>query len=405
VISAESRGWLIVAGLSTVSGVILGTTMCGIGIFLIPVAKAFGCTYGQASRAATAFLVAMTVTMPIVGWLLDRLQERIVMMAGVAVTVLGYYFAAESSTIQSFTMALALSGAGVAASTYVSGTIVISRWIDKHRGLAMGIFNGTAAIASGLFPWLINHTIALIDWRDTMRWISGLILLMSVPILLLIVVPRPIDGASASPAPARIVETRETFRMPSYWLLLLVPALAQLSFTGIYFFLVPYLTSSGLTPDRATLVYSAANMASFPGAILFGLLADRFGAKWPFALSLLTTAIGGALLLAIPGHAGSGFSATIGFIVLWGATSALALQMAALMLVELTGLQHFGVLMGINSFAAYLAASAGPLVTGLMYDASNSYQSAFVMWTVLAAAALLPLLLIRPNGLAHGFRR
>ena len=72
----QRKAWTIVVGLAAACSVILGTTLCSLGVLLLPVIEGLGGTTAQASRAATFFVVAMTVAMPVAGWLLDRMAAR-----------------------------------------------------------------------------------------------------------------------------------------------------------------------------------------------------------------------------------------------------------------------------------------------------------------------------------------
>src|SRR5262245_61733877 len=135
--SRKSHAWRVVAGLSFVSSVIYGATICTLGLFLTPIIHAFDSTSVQASRAATSFILAMTLVTPALGWLIERVGARSVMTIGAIITAAGYVLAARSETIDLYIVAMALAGAGVGASTYVPSTFVISSWIEEKRGLAM----------------------------------------------------------------------------------------------------------------------------------------------------------------------------------------------------------------------------------------------------------------------------
>ena len=84
-------------------------------------------TNEESANIASAFMLTMTLAMPLAGWLLDRIGPRAVMSSGAVLMGLGYFLASVSQDINSITLAMAVSGAGVGASTYIPSIALVMR--------------------------------------------------------------------------------------------------------------------------------------------------------------------------------------------------------------------------------------------------------------------------------------
>lgn len=395
----QRQGWLLVLGLAVVLCVIFGTTISALGLFTLPITTDLQCSHEQAARIATAFMLNMTLAMPLAGWLLDRLAPRPVMTAGSVLAALGYLLAAGSPDIERLTLALALAlalaGIGVGASTYIPAMTLASRWMAPgRRGLAFGILLAGAAMGGVIFPVLLTQLIGTLGWRSVMQAIAGLILLACVPLLLWLA--RLPEGSAAAgqgaaePIPGYAIG--EVLRMPRYWLWIAMQLLLTTSSLGIYIALVAYLVAAGYSAEAASTWYAGVGAASLVGNFMFGALSQRCSAR---TILLLGNAIGtaGILCLTVAQHPALGLAAVAVFVLSWGTTFNLVNQLAPLLLVEAMGQRNFGSLLGIGSLIAGLGSAFGPAAVGHLVDTTHSYIPALLLCAALAAAATLPIAL------------
>ncbi|SEJ54522.1 Predicted arabinose efflux permease, MFS family [Pseudomonas linyingensis] len=391
----QRQGWLVVLGLAVVLCVIFGTTISALGLFALPITADLQCSHEQAARFATAFMLSMTLSMPLAGWLLDRLAPRPVMTAGSVLAALGYLLAASSPDIDRLTLAMALGGIGVGASTYVPAMTLASRWMAPARqGLAFGILLAGAAIGGVIFPNLLTRLIGELGWRSVMQLIAGLILLVCVPLLLWLArlpeAPTTASRHAAEALPGH--DIGQVLRMPRYWLWIAMQLLLTMSGLGIYISLVSCLVSAGYSAQAASTWYAGVGAASLAGNFLFGALSQRCSAR---TILLCGNAIGiaGLLCLLLAQHPAWGLAAVAVFTLSWGTTFNLVNQLAPLLLVEAMGPRNFGSLLGIGNLLGGLGAAFGPAAVGYLVDTSGSYAPALLLCTALAAAATLPIAL------------
>ncbi|MNZ16976.1 putative MFS-type transporter YhjX [compost metagenome] len=389
------QGWALVLGLALVLCILFGATLNSISVFTLPITATFGCSNEQAARLATAFIVTMTLAMPLAGWLLDRISPRPVMTAGAVMAALGLLLAARSPDIDQLTIAMALSGIGVGTSTYVPAITLATRWIAPNRqGLAFGILLSGASIGAVIFPVLLTQIIVRLDWRSAMEAVATLILLVCVPLLLWLA-RMPEGSSAAGQRPAEQLAGHgigHALRMPRYWLWVAMQMLLTLSSLGIFIALVPYLVSAGHSAQDAAAFYAGIGAAALVGNFAFGVLSNRWRATNILMIGTCLGIAGILCLLAAPDPL-LGVGAIALFSLAWGTTFNLVNQLSPLLLVEAMGQRNFGSLLGIGNLIAGLGSAFSPEAVGYLVDTTHSYSLALLLCAALAAAALLPIAL------------
>jgi len=378
----ERQGWFIVGGLGVITCLITGGAIATMGILLSPVVETFRCTSAQGSLAVSCLLIGGTLMYPVAGWLVDRVGVRWVMVLGAMLAVLSYLLAAYSHSIEVFSAALFFLGLADAAVISVPLMLIVSSWLPLHRGLAFGVIMSSSACGSAVLPSLVaylnNHQIA--DWRLCMRGIALAIAIVVPPILMLVARLRPGDAPNAIDADIEVGESDagKIVTALDWWLLVAIQCVGSFSYMATYVYVVPHLVEAGYSPQSAASMFSGIGIAAFAGYLVFGLLADRVGARKALIVGFLVAAVGMSMLLlaAMPG---AGFGLAVGFVVLWGMTINLSAQLAPVLIANIAGLRHFGLLMGISLFVSSGAAALGPLITGFIYDRTGRYATAFLI--------------------------
>ena len=82
----------------------------------------------------------------------------------------------------------------------------------------------------------------------------------------------------------------------------------------------------------------------------------------------------------------------VGFIVVFGCSYGGGLSLAPLLIAESFGIASMGVIFGALGIAAMVGGAIGPIFAGGVYDATQSYHTAFIAFLVaqlVAAVAIL----------------
>jgi MFS family permease len=391
----DRRGWLVIGGVVAVNFIVMGPSIGTITIFLIPLIKQFGWSREQVSMIATAFLIAMGVINPLIGWLLDRMAPRIPMAVGVVLAGGSFLVASRVNSLGALVACYAVMGLGVGGSTITPGLIVAANWFSARRALAIGITIAGAGLGGCVLPPLVSHLIAVYGWRETMVFIGLPMFVLALPILIALVRKPAVAEVEAQAAAATGLELGPALLTMAFWMLLLAQLGFTVAFTGSYFHMVPYLIGIGYTSESAALVFGAAVAVSLPGYLVLGTLADWYGAKPVLAGSLIIQAISMLLLLGLGGHHLALLVLAV-FIIAYGLTIGSGTALGSALLAEALGLKSFGALAGIIGLVATVGSGIGPIIAGKIYDTTSSYTLAFELCSVLMLAAAIFASLVYP---------
>jgi MFS family permease len=123
------------------------------------------------------------------------------------------------------------------------------------------------------------------------------------------------------------------------------------------------------------------------GQISIGHFSDRFGREWAWMISSLGFAFCYVLLLVMKSYP----SLTLMYLMV-AAQGLLGYGMSSIygaMPAELFQGKRYGAIFGMFGVASGIGSSAGPWITGLIYDQSGSYAGAFYFALALSAVSIV----------------
>ena len=164
----RNRWWVVFAA---ACGLIVGAGAINIfafGVFLKPVAESLGLGRADLGKALILNSTLTALGCPIYGALIARFGVRQVMLPGVALFALataGYTFL-EASPFAIVYLIFGIAGLVGAAQTPVGYAIVVAKWFDQERGLALGVAMAGVGLGTALVPQLAGALIAHFGWRN-----------------------------------------------------------------------------------------------------------------------------------------------------------------------------------------------------------------------------------------------
>jgi MFS family permease len=291
-------GWIVVA--VSALGLIFGAFPIGFASFAI-----FFRSYLQefhASRAAIS--LALTIhscfAALLAGWigrLADRFGARKVILAGSAILALVLLSAeAIGSRIWQLYLFYAVLGAVAGATTSVPYGLLVSRWFDRHRGLALGLSNAGLGVGAMVMPPLVRILIAHYGWRSAFAIVGGAILTVAVTLVGLFL--KEANGTAAAesmPLQHEGLAWGEIRKCGTFWLMTSAFVLAAASIQACITHMAEIFSERGADAALAALAISVVGLAALVGRAGTGFLLDRyFGphvALSMFALSALGIAL------------------------------------------------------------------------------------------------------------------
>jgi MFS family permease len=387
-------GWVVVA--ASALGLLFGAfpiVVSSFAIFFKPYIHEFHAGRGAISLALTIhnFLAAFLAAW--IGRLADLCGARKVILSGLAILGLVLLWApAIGSNVWQLYLFYAVLGAVSSTTTSVPYGVVVSRWFNRRRGLALGLTMSGLGVGAIVMPPLVQLLIAGYGWRSAFAAAGAAILLVPMPIVGLFLKDSPQqmglapDGAAAPAAPSGQLDGltwRETRNSPAFWLMIAAFVLAGASINACTVHIAALFSDRGATAASAALAVSVVGLALLAGRAGAGFFLDRYFAPHVAVVVFAAAALGIALLgtgvAGTPALAGA-FLVGLGF----GAEG----DIIAYLMSRYFGLRSLGTAFGFAFGAFVLASGLGPLVMGFAFDRTGSYRAPLSGFFVAATVAV-----------------
>jgi len=372
-------GWWILLAMAILRVVASGFGNNVRSLLVLPLEDDFGASRTETSLMATGGSLAVALTGPLGGWLMDRYGMRAVMLVALLVTVAGYFLLSITSALWQviiiFTVPL-----GVAYNWAIlnSGAPVLNNWFNRQKARALSLLNvghGAGALLLPVMAFLITD----LGWRPAML-IAGLILLAIGLATVAVTRNTPEEiglTPDGDPVPERAddlathdadgITLREAVRTLFFWTMALGSACMLFINLSIVFHMVPIVESRGETEGFGAMLLSVQLFMTVPIVLMTAWGADRVdGTKVLTAMMVLTT-LGVLLLVAADDPPLYLLAMTLlafggsNWPILWA------------VLGHKYGRRHYNAIrMSIYS-VLILGMSAGPLLAGISFDITDGY--------------------------------
>jgi MFS family permease len=382
--SLRYEGWRVAGAAGT--GVFFASLVFfSFSILLKPLVDEFAWSRAAVSSAYGTLTLSAAVSAPFIGALVDRFRARLV--CGPALAILGCAFASMALLtphLWHLHVIFAITGVATTGTSAVVYARVISSWFDRHRGRALALVMASSPVGALVFPPSTAALIRFVGWRMTCLLLGALVLVAGVPAVLRVVREHlpPRSPATALTSGSTVADASHS---RVFFILVAVVFGSTLAVNGAIVHLSALLTDRGVSSGGAALIVSAMGAASVTGRLVTGWLLDRFAAP-PVSVALLAVASLGTFLLAGAESWSGGLLAA----ALLGFGSGGEADVVPYLLARHFGLRSLSALYGVNWMAWGIAGAVGPLLMGLAYDTTGSYERVLLAFAgVTFATALL----------------
>ena len=393
-------GWRVAA--ASGAGVLVGfgsLLVYTFGIFLKPLTEEFGWSRQAASLAFGIAAIMIAVCSPPLGYLLDRVGARRVILP--CMTVFGCAFASLgllTRHLWHLYAIFAILGAVGSGTAHLAFARAVSTWFDRHRGMALALVMAGGAVGAIVLPPAAQALIESLGWRAAFATLGAMVLAVALPVVVPMVRERPGIGPASRVSPEG-TSVAQAIRSRAFWILIVVLFLFSIGQNGALAHLSALLTDRGVSPPDAAIAVSLMGAASLLGRLVTGWLLDRFFAP-RVAFGILVLAALGIFILS------SAHSMVMGSLaaVLVGAGMGGEADMTPYLLSRYFGLRSFSVLYGFTWTGYAIAGAIGPVLMGRAFDTTASYQALAVKLSVLTLFAA-GLMLLMPAYRAYAEHR
>lgn len=392
--------------------VVLGCLVCqmglGFGYAFGPLAgdmlAELGWSRAELSSGRAPQLWVIALASPLVGAATTRFGARTVLGVSALLLALGYAGIAGMQSWWQLTCFWSVVGLGVAGLGDIAVGGVVTQWVRRGRGFALGIVYAGSNLGGSIATRAVAFAADQASWREAMLWVCGGGGLLLLPFALFAVRDRSqaadagagpaiVEGGGAAPAAEALgddVPVRDAVRTRSFWILTLTLFSFWLYFLALLDHLVLFLTDAGLPRDAASAHLSNAIALGIVSKLGFGWVADRMRPKSSLLLDygLLTASSLALLLLPAP-------ELVWLFVVSFGFATAARDVVTPLIVTHCFGVRSLPQIYGLLMLTLLPGGTLGPIFAGAVHDATGSYAIAFGTFAALNALSWLALTQVR----------
>jgi OFA family oxalate/formate antiporter-like MFS transporter len=398
-------GWVILgcaccAGLSRQGGAV-----ATLSVFVAPMTEEFGWSRTAISGAVSLGGLLAAVAAPSLGRLLDREGARVVLCVAILTTGLANLALSLTASLWMFYALFCVARMNFAGPFDLGIYGAVNSWFITRRSLANAIASVGQMTGLVVLPMIGSLAMLTGGWRAGWLAIGTTVLVVGfVPAFLLMVrspedaglVPdgqRRLSSAAAARAlrPEPVFTRAQAIRTRSFWLLTAFTLLAYPVQAGVSLHQAPFLIERGLSPPIAASVVSFFSLMSGLGSFGFGVLPRRVTARWKLVLTGLLLCVGASLYQPVHG-AGSGYFAATFF----GLGVGGLLVMLPIAWADYFGRSNYGAIRGVALTGQVLAQASGPLLSGVLRDATGGYETSLACFAALSGLSMLAALLATP---------
>jgi MFS family permease len=367
------RNWPLVAAGALMTCVAIGVVF-SLAVFLDPMGADTGWSRAGISAAMTLAFLAMG--MAGFGWgaLSDRVGPRPVVFAGIVLLGLASVLASRAGSLPVFQATFGVL-VGVAAGAFFAPIMAAtSVSFDKRRGLAIALVSAGMGVAPMTIAPLAGWLVTLYGWRQTMLGIGLGTWVVLLPFVRFIRAVPAVRATPGAPVPeGEGMSAKDALRSRTFLILATAFFACCAAHSGPIFHTVSYAIGCGLPMVAAVTIYSMEGAAGLGGRLLFGVAADKYGAKPVLVIGLLVQAVAAVTYLAV-NQLGGFYAVAIVFGAAYGGTMPLYAALAR----EAFGPRILGTVLGGASMVSSIGMAAGPLIGGWLYDHYGSYAWLYI---------------------------
>ena len=380
------RAWLTVLGCGMlIAGSVTFYTVV-IGNFFVPASEALGSDYSSISLYSTLVYIGIACGLPFVGNWLPKIPP--IGIAGFAALQSIIVAAPSFSTdVMWWWIGGWLIGVGMAFTSIVFISTVLTNWFTQKTGLAIGLAWALASVASAIMSPVTVSLMEMMDWRTSLLIFAIVGAVLAVPAALFLVsysperkgmVPYGYDpSVSGEVVMESGVPAKRAVKSLAFVLVALALALTQIvSVINAYFPM--YAESVGFAPTVGAFMISVALIFDIVLNPVIGMTIDKFGAIKAFVAWSCIGILSMLILMVSAGneiiaYLGAGLGDTLYVLLGVGIASVAS---------TVFGTKDYGKIFAYITIFGFAAGSVGGFIIASLYEGTGSFEAVFIFCIV-----------------------
>jgi MFS family permease len=389
---SEIRKWGIIASVLPVTIVTWGAVLIGF-LFLSPAwAKEFSASHGEITLTLVFCQLGQGALAPIGGYSVGKLSIRNLLLIGVCLTAIGLVLVSIATEMWQIILlyALVLAAGAVLTGPLITTTLA-ARLFTANMGPATAVVISAVAISSFVMPPVMKVMLDAYGWRLMELLIAAFCGCVLVPLIFFVVRESAsrVDMAVQERPTTTLLNIRDIARDRVFWgaTLAFMPLLFM--FNGVYYNIGFNFVDQGNTRTQTAIVLAAVGVASLPGMVICGFLADRF-----LKVRLFTVTIVAMAIMACVSALFDNYAVLVVTLPIWAFFQGATATLFPIILAKRFGAASFA---RANGLASPLLSSVifGTTGASVGRDMLGSYHAAYMMMLFVVPISLAALLLFR----------
>ncbi len=370
------------------------------GVFFKPMATEFGWNRTVVSGAYSLSRIIAGMMSIAMGWLIDKMGARIVLVVYGVVCGLGFLLIAQIDTVWQLYLVYGViigSGTGI----FAPMVSLVAKWFVQRRATMTGIVISSLGVATLVGPPITNLLISGYGWLLSYE-ISGIVIAVIVIIAAQFMRrnPRKVEQSEFGEKDDdeerlklnNAFSLREAVCTRQFWVFFLMSICYAFCYMAVLVHVIPYITDSGIASAAAAAnVLATIGGASAVGFVVIGNIGDRIGNKNTIIIGFILLSLAMFLLLFIREiWLFYLFAVILGLAM--GAISPQRPPMVAMMF----GVKSHGLIFGAIDNSFMIGSAVGPILAGYIFDITGNYLFSFLLNAAVAVLGLVLIISLRP---------
>jgi len=386
------RGWPAVVATFATAAFAWGFGSYGHAVYVEELQRIHGWPTAVLGAATTLCFLLSAGLLPWVGWAVERVGERGVLLGGIILLGVGTIGLGLTTALWQVFPCEIVMGIGWSFCGLTAISISLSHRFDRKRGLALGLaLNGAGVSGFAIAPALMTSS-------------EGFGFAAAVPLVVLscLVIVAPLiwfglRSRPASEAPSRdadlSVSTELSGAPPSraellgdfqFWSMAAPFALALSGQVGLFIYQVSYLTPL-LGVNGTAFAVALTSVAGITARFLLGLILDRLPQRGVSAVAFAALAGAAVIWLVFPDCPGL----LLFGCAVFGVAISNIIVLPTLVVQREFSTRAFGAVLGLSNAISQVGYSLMLVLIGTMRDIAGNYQLPFALCIGMALAAAL----------------
>jgi len=364
------------------------------GVLLPEMLPSLGITKTEAGLIFSSFFITYTIFSPVLGFMADRINTRMLITVFSAILAIGTFLMASSTSLIEASLFFAIAGMGASA-CWSPVVPLAQRWVsDKRRGLTLSFIDMGASLGIVISSIAIPIVVIAYDWRMGWKMLSLLAFLLTA-INFFMVRNRPMEKSNLRHL-NHSRDTGESFTVLytrilkdiKFWLIglsylflgfsLLIPTTFLLTYV-VQELTIPYKVASRLI----TVMYATSTV----GRMVLGHLSDTLGRIRLIIICCLLIAAGSLGIVFK-----QGMSTLYILVIIYGLGHGAVWPLYAACASDYFPKEAAGGIIGLWTVFLGVGMILSPVISGWTADATGTFSWSFILAMCAAMASLFLLL-------------